>query len=64
MGLKNVWRGVVNTIVTITLFLMGFFTFLVIVCALTVIACVSTILFEVSQGWNKLKQLFERSHNG
>ena len=54
MGLRNVWRGAVTSTKRITLFLTGSCIFLAIVCALTLTAFVLTILFEMSQVWNKL----------
>jgi hypothetical protein len=42
------------------LFWVSTFIFLVIVCAVIVIAFVMTTLFGLSQGWTKLKSLFDR----
>jgi hypothetical protein len=62
MAVKNVWRGVVNSIKMTTQFWMISFTFLVTVCAAIAIVFVLTISFELSAVWDKLKTRLDRKN--
>jgi hypothetical protein len=62
MAKKNVWRGLGSSISSATLFLTGGVIFLAFVCAFTLIAFASTILFTMSAVWHKMKQLTDRKN--